>query len=290
MGPNCGVADFGAIVKANQMCDDLGLDTMSAANAVALTMELFERGLIGKEDTGGIEARFGSSEALTGIIELIAARQGIGDLLAEGMLHLHKVKPEWSAYILEVKGMPFAAYDPRGFHGNALTYGTSSRGACHNVGGWTIRAELQSGKYDRFATEGKGELVKSIQDTRAYVDSLGICTVVRSSMGFTDQPHGEVLEAVTGYDFTPELLDIGERIYNLERIILNREGIGRKDDRMPERILQEKIPSGPTTGHGITEQMYTSMLDEYYRVRGWDNDGAPTEPTVQKLGLNELTD
>jgi aldehyde:ferredoxin oxidoreductase len=288
MGPNCGVADFGAIVKANQICDELGMDTMSGANAVALTMELFERGLIGKEDTEGIEARFGSGEALIGIIELIAARRGIGDLLAEGMLHVRKVKPEWSAYILDVKGMPFAAYDPRGFHGNALTYGTSSRGACHNVGGWTIRAELQSGKYDRFATEGKGQLVKSIQDNRAYVDSLGICTVVRSSMGFTDQPTGDVLEAVTGHDFTPELLEIGERIYNLERLILNREGVRRKDDQMPDRILNEKIPSGPTAGRIITNEMYASMLDEYYQVRGWDIEGVPTEDTKRELGLPEL--
>jgi aldehyde:ferredoxin oxidoreductase len=289
MGPNCGVADFGAIVKANQMCDELGMDTMSAANAVALTMELFERGLIGKDETNGIEARFGSGDALIGIIELIAARKGIGELLAEGMLHVRKVKPEWSPYILDVKGMPFAAYDPRGFHGNALTYGTSSRGACHNVGGWTIRAELQSGKYDRYATEGKGELVKSIQDNRAYVDSLGICTVVRSSMGFTDQPYGKVLEAITGYDFTPKLLEIGERIYNLERLILNREGVSRKDDQMPERILKEKIPSGPTAGRIVTNDMYASMLDEYYQVRGWDNDGAPTEQKKRELGLTELT-
>jgi aldehyde:ferredoxin oxidoreductase len=205
------------------------------------------------------------------------------------MLHVRKVKPEWSPYILDVKGMPFAAYDPRGFHGNALTYGTSSRGACHNVGGWTIRAELQSGKYDRYATEGKGELVKSIQDNRAYVDSLGICTVVRSSMGFTDQPYGKVLEAITGYDFTPKLLEIGERIYNLERLILNREGVSRKDDQMPERILKEKIPSGPTAGRIVTNDMYASMLDEYYQVRGWDNDGAPTEQKKRELGLTELT-
>jgi aldehyde:ferredoxin oxidoreductase len=251
-------------------------------------MELYERGLITDEDTGGIEARFGSGEALLGIIKLIGERRSIGDLLAEGMAEVARQHPEWRPYIVEVKGMPFAAYDPRGFYGNALTYGTSSRGACHNVGGWTIRAELQSGQYDRFATKGKGELVKTIQDNRAYVDSLGICTVVRGSMKFRDAPEGEVMEAVTGYDFMPQLMEIGERIYNLERLILNREGIRRRHDLMPERILKEAVPSGPIQGRVLTEEMYASMLDEYYAERGWYSDGVVTEETVKSLGLDEV--
>ena len=269
-GPNCGVDDFGAIVAANELCDDIGIDTMSAGNAVALAMELTERGLITSDDTGGIDARFGSAEALVGLIRLIGERRGIGDLLAEGMAGVLRAHPEWGPYILAVKGMPFAAYDPRGFTGNALTYGTSNRGACHNVGGWTIRAELQSGHYDRFALEGKGALVKGIQDNRAYVDSLGLCTVVRGSMDYREDPKSDALEAVTGHPFTPELMTIGERIYNLERLILNREGIRRKDDLMPERITQEAIPSGPTQGRTLSEESYDVMLDEYYAARGWD--------------------
>jgi aldehyde:ferredoxin oxidoreductase len=288
LGPDCGVDDFGAIVKGNEVCDELGIDTMSGGNAVALTMELYERGLITKEDTDGIEARFGSGDALIGILRLIAERKGIGDLLAEGMSGVLSAHPEWSPYIMQVKGLPFAAYDPRGFYGNALTYGTSSRGACHNVGGWTIRAELTSGQYDRYALKGKGLLVKTIQDNRAYVDSLGICTVVRGSMNFSDNPKGGVMEAVTGYDFTPELLAIGERIYTLERLILNREGIRRKDDMMPERIMKEAVPSGPIKGQRLTPEMYNEMLDEYYEARGWDKEGVPTEETIEKLGLKEM--
>jgi aldehyde:ferredoxin oxidoreductase len=288
LGPNCGISDFGAIIQANQRCDQLGIDTMSAGNAVALTMELYERGLIGPKETAGIEARFGQPEALIGLIERIGERKAIGDLLAEGMLGVKQAHPEWSPYILEVKGLPFAAYDPRGFHGNGLTYGTSSRGACHNVGGWTIRAELQSGKYDRFALEGKGRLVKGIQDNRAYVDSLGLCTVVRGAVGFSEEPKGEVMKAATGYDFMPELMRIGERIYNLERLILTREGIRRRDDLLPPRISREAIPSGPTRGRILTEEMYGRMLDEYYRERGWDADGVPTTATVAGLGLAGL--
>jgi aldehyde:ferredoxin oxidoreductase len=288
LGPNCGVDDFGAIVAANQLCDEIGIDTISAGNAIALTMELYERGLITREDTDGIDARFGNAQALVDLVRLIGERRGIGDLLAEGMAHVARERPEWSRYILAVKGMPFAAYDPRGFHGNGLTYGTSNRGACHNVGGWTIRDELQSGKYDRFALKGKGALVQTIQDNRAYVDSLGLCTVVRSSMDFRDNPRGDVLEAVTGYNFTPHLMEIGARIYTLERLILNREGIRRKDDLLPERIIKEAVPSGPTKGRILTAEMYAVMLDEYYETRGWDEDGVPTPETIRNLGLDEL--
>lgn len=288
LGPNCGVDDYGAIVAANQLCDEIGIDTMSAGNAIALAMELYERGLITDEDTDGIKARFGDGQALVDLIRLIGERRGIGDLLAEGLEAVARARPEWRHYILTVKGLPFAGYDPRGFHGNGLTYGTSNRGACHNVGGWTIRDELQSGQYDRFALKGKGVLVQTLQDNRAYVDSLGLCTVVRGSMGFRNDPQGEVLEAVTGHSFTPQLMEIGARIYNLERLILNREGIGRKDDLLPERITKEVIPSGPTRGRILTEEMYAVMLDEYYAARGWDEDGVPKPETIRALGLDEL--
>jgi aldehyde:ferredoxin oxidoreductase len=251
-------------------------------------MELFEKGLIDKKDSLGIDAHFGNPEALFGIIECIAARKGIGDLLAEGMYGVKKARPEWKKFILDVKGMPFAAYDPRGFTGNGLTNGTSSRGACHNVGGWTIRAELQSGKVDRYALEGKGALVKGAQDSRAYVDSIGMCTVVRGAFGFSESPSGDVLEAVTGYAFTPKLMEIAERIYSMERMILNREGIRRKDDLLPDRITKETIPSGPTKGRILTAEMYDVMLDDYYSLRGWDADGVVTEQTKERLGLTHI--
>jgi len=288
LGPNCGVDDFAAIIAGNQLCDRMGIDTMSGGNLVGLTMELYERGLITKEDTCGIEAKFGSGEAMVELLRLIAERRGIGDLLAEGARGILKAHPEWSPYVLAVKGMPYAAYDPRGFYGNALTYGTSSRGACHNVGGWTIRAELQSGDYDRWATTGKGKLVMQIQDNRAYVDSLGVCTVVRGSMDFREQPQSDVMEAVTGYGFTSDLMEIGTRIYNLERMILNREGVRRKDDQLPQRTVLEKVPSGPIEGKYLTREMYNEMLDEYYDERGWDSEGVPKNETIKRLNLDTL--
>lgn len=288
LGPDCGVDDFGAIVAANELCDELGIDTISAGNAVALAMELFERGLITRADTDRIDARFGSAQALVDLVRLIGERRGIGDLLAEGMAGVARAHPEWSRYIMAVKGLPLAGYDPRGFTGNALTYGTSSRGACHNVGGWTIRDELQSGQYDRFALDGKAELVKRLQDNRAYVDSLGLCTVVRGALDFREAPEREVLEAVTGLPLTPRLMEIGTRIYTLERLILNREGVRRQDDMLPPRLLEEAVPSGPIAGRMLTRAMYETMLDDYYALRGWDADGIPTPETLRALGLDDL--
>jgi aldehyde:ferredoxin oxidoreductase len=288
LGGVCGVSDFAAIIKANEICDELGIDTMSVGVIIGFAMELFERGYLTKKDTGGLELKFGNGMAMVKMIEKIANREDIGDLLAEGMLGIAEKMPEMQKYMMQVKGLPLAAYDPRGFYGNALTYGTSSRGACHNVGGWSIRDELLSGEYDRFAVKGKGKLIKSIQDVRGYIDSLGICTVVRSGYGFTDKPHGQVLEYLTGYDFTPELMTIGERVYNLERLIINREGRFRKDDLIPERFRTEKMPEGQAKGRVVSDEIYNTMLDEYYEVRGWDREGRPTKERLHKLNLDKI--
>ncbi|MCR4401578.1 MAG: aldehyde ferredoxin oxidoreductase family protein [Firmicutes bacterium] len=286
-GGQCGISDFGVIVAANALCDEYGLDTMSTGTIVAYAMELFERGFVSTADTGGLELRFGNGDALIETIHDIAHRKGFGDVLAEGFRGLARRFPGSMSFMMQAKWMPFAAYEPRAFHGIGLSFGTSSRGACHNVGGWTIRDELLSGEYDRFAIRGKGELVKRIQDVRAYVDSLVICTVVRSGLGFTDKPKGKVLEYVTGIDFTPELLEIGERIYTLERVILAREGVRRKDDMLPERIMTQPLPEGMAKGRVLTEEMYAAMLDEYYAARGWDEQGVPTRERLLQLRMDE---
>jgi aldehyde:ferredoxin oxidoreductase len=288
LGGVCGVSDFAAIIKANEICDELGIDTISVGVIIGFAMELFERGYLTKKDTGGLELKFGNGVAMVNMIEKIAKREDIGDLLAEGMLGIAEKMPKMQKYMMQVKGLPLAAYDSRGFYGNALTFGTSSRGACHNVGGWSIRDELLSGEYDRFAVEGKGKLIKSLQDTRGYIDSLGICTVVRSGYGFTDKPQGKVLEYLTGYNFTPELMTIGERVYNLERLIINREGRFRKDDMIPERFRTEEMPEGQAKGHVVSDKIYNTMLDEYYEVRGWDMDGRPTKERLHELNLDNI--
>ena len=287
-GAQCGVRDFAAIIAANMLCDEYGIDTMQTGTVIAFAMELYEKGLITKEDTGGLELNFGNGEAMVEMVKKIAFRKDVGDLLADSFWEIIKVRPEFGYYFMHAKGMAFAAYEPRGFFGMGLAYGTSNRGACHNVGGWTIRDELISGKYDRFALEGKGKLVMDIQNTRAYVDSLGICTVIRGGLGFSDKPEGKIMEYVTGVDLTSELMEMGDRIYTLERVILNREGIKRKDDYLPERIMTEKLPQGMAKGKVLTKEMYDVMLDEYYSLRGWDKDGVPTAEKIERLNLKGI--
>ncbi len=288
LGGMCGVDNFAAIVRGNELCDELGIDTMSVGAIIALAMELYEKGEITPEETGGLKLEFGNDEAMVKMIEKIAYREGLGDKLAEGMLQLAEEMPEHEDIMMHVKGLPLAAYDPRAFYGNALTYGTSSRGACHNVGGWSIRAELLKEEHDRFAVAGKGQLLKSIQDTRGYIDSLGICTVVRSGYGFTAEPEGRALEYLTGYNFTPELMEIGERVYTLERLILNREGRYREDDMLPGRLRKEKLPEGQAEGHVISDDIYNQMLDEYFSARGWDDEGRPTRERLKELDIAHL--
>ncbi|MBP1720242.1 MAG: Aldehyde ferredoxin oxidoreductase [Deltaproteobacteria bacterium] len=283
-GGQCGVGDFGAIIAANQICDEEGIDTMTAGTLIAFAMECTERELISRNELAGLDLRFGNAEAMVEMVRRIAHREGLGDLLAGGFNEIRGKRPELEPYMMHVKGMAFAHYEPRGFYGMGLGFGTSSRGACHNVGGWTIRDELVSKKYDRFATKGKGKLVQTLQDNRAYVDSLGICTVVRGALGFSDSPTGKVLEQVTGYDFTPELMKIGSRIYTLERLILNREEVDRKDDLLPRR-MEEPLPEGIAKGRLITPAMYAEMLGEYYQIRGWDDSGRPLPETLSRLEL-----
>jgi len=288
LGPSCGINDMAAVIAANERCDELGMDTMTAGNLVAMVMELFERGLVTAQDNDGLEVRFGDGQALLKMLTYIAQRRGLGSVVADGALGIIQAHPEWESYILHSKGMTFAAYDPRGFHGMGLAYATSARGACHNVGGYTVSEELMGKKYDRYAVVGKGQLVKTLQDNRAYIDSLGLCTVVRGAYKFSTSPTSETMLAITGYDFAPELMMIGERISNLERLILVHEGIGRQDDALPSR-MKDAVPTGPAAGHFISNEMLDVMLDEYYTVRGWDAQGKPQAETLQKLGLKEIS-
>ena len=287
LGPCCGINEMDAVIAADEVCNQLGMDTITAGNMVAFAMELFERGLVGPEDNDGLDLRFGDAEGLLRMLDMIARRRGLGALLAGGVRGVLAARPEWEPYLVHVKGMPFPAYDPRGFHGMGLAYATSTRGACHNVGGYTVSAELLSDKHDRYAVSGKGIMVKQLQDNRAYVDSVGICTVVRGAYGFDDNPSSDTLLAVTGHDFSPELMTIGERIVNLERAILVREGVSRKDDRLPPRMM-EPLPDGPAAGHCIDTAMLGRMLDEYYQARGWDADGKPTRETIERLALGDV--
>jgi len=279
LGAMCEVSDLDAVVMANYLCDKYGMDTISAGSTVACAMELYEKGYMPKEDSP-FPLIFGSGEALIEAIKLMGEQKGkLGKLLAQGSYRLgeHYGHPELS---MSVKKQEFPAYDPRGVKGIGLEYATSNRGACH-VRGYTIAPEVLSGAVDRLKYEGKSELVKTFQDLTSALDSTGICLFTTFGMGGEDI--ALLLSTATGFKVDiNEFMKIGERIWNLERLFNLKAGFTRKDDTLPMRILKEPIKTGPSKGE--IEEL-DKMLDDYYKVRGWDKNGIPTNEKLKALGL-----
>jgi len=281
LGAMCGVSDLNAIVMANYLCDRYGLDTISAGVTVACAMELYEKGYMPKEDAP-FPLNFGSGDALVEAIKLMGEQKGkLGKLLAQGSYRLaeHYGHPELS---MSAKKQEIPAYDPRAIKGIGLEYATSNRGACH-VRGYTVAAEVL-GNVDRLKYEGKAELTKTFQDLTAALDSTGICLFTTFGLGAKEI--AALYSAATGFECDEkEFMKIGERIWNLERLFNLRAGFTRKDDTLPPRLLKEPIKTGPSKGE--IEEL-DKMLDDYYRVRGWDKDGVPTKEKLEELGLSEL--
>jgi len=285
LGAHCGVDRLDAIAAANMWCDRYGLDTISTGSVIGFAMECNERGLIGKNDLDGIDLRFGNHEALIPLIRKIAFKEGLGALLAEGVrAAAEKIGRGSERFAMHVKGMEIPAYDPRGAWGMGLAYATSCRGACH-LKAWTMAAEVFDAKYDRFSTEGKAKLVFDMQNTRAVVDSLGVCIFGTRAIGIEEMR--KIIQVIVGWSFSSdELKRAGERIYNLERMLAVRDGISRKDDTLPPRVFEEKLPE--LDGPALSKENFDKMLDEYYEIRGWDSKGRPTSKKLEELKLTEL--
>lgn len=274
LGPNLGIIDYGHIVSANKMCNEYGIDTISTGVAIGFAIECCQRGLINAQDLD-IKMEWSNSEAVLEMIERIATRKGwLGDLLANGVRYASgKIGHDSHKFALHVKGMEVPAYDPRGVWGMGLTYATACRGACH-LKSWTIAAEFKD--YNPTSTQGKASLVKSIQDLRSVLDSLIVCFF--ASRAINKEWVIKLYNAVTGLSWKSEDLDItGSRIYNLERVLLTRDGITSKDDTLPYRILEEPLNGGRSSGVKIGETNLKEMLSEYYQLRGWDKDGVPID-------------
>ena len=299
LGSNCGNDCLESIAKASHLCDLFGIDTISCGEAIAFAMECYDKGILKTED---VELNFGNYEAIIKCIEMIAKRQGIGDLLAEGSRKAaEKLKAKY--YAMETKGLELAGYDLRGALGQALATATSDRGGCHLRGGWTIAIELWNQKWpsgparkekgpskpvDRFSPELKGEIVKWMQDWYAALDSLGMCCEVEVAL-FPDTM-AELASAMTGLDISASsLLKYGERAYNLTRAFLVREGFSRKDDVLPDRFMEQRLESGETKGRKIDRKEFDKMLDDYYKARGWDLNGQPTAKKLTELGLEDVS-
>jgi len=279
LGSNCGVDSAEAIAKADQLCDEYGMDTLSTGVTVSFAMECFELGIINENDTGGLVLKFGNHEAMVKLIEMIARREKIGNLLAEGTrIAAEKLNRDASVFAMQVKGMEFAAWMPEAMKGIACTFATSNRGACHKR---AIIGDEFSGKVDPLAYEGKGKLTKEIQDKVNAIFTLVGCRF--SEFTYPFNIYIKLLNAATGMNFTEsEFLRVGERIWNMERIF---SGFSRKDDRLPERCYTHAIPSGPLAGQRVDREKFEKMLDEYYEARGWNKEGRPTEAKLRELSI-----
>ena len=285
LGLMCGVHDLNAITYAHYLCNDYGLDGISAGVTIACAMELYEKGYIPEKDVP-FPIRFGDGDTVVKLVPIMGERKGIiGDLLAEGSYRLaeHYGHPELS---MSVKKQEMPAYDPRAMKGIGLNYATSNRGACH-VRGYTISQEVIESPYvvDRLIYVGKAELTKYMQDLTAVIDSAGMCLFTVFGLEYIYN-YGPILRAVTGLPYSDEeLMKAGERIWNLERLFNLKAGFTGKDDTLPTRLLEEPIPSGPSQGEVC---QLDRMLAEYYRLRGWDEDGVPTKEKLEELGLKEV--
>ncbi|MBP2146995.1 aldehyde:ferredoxin oxidoreductase [Methanofollis sp. W23] len=282
-GADCGIADMDAVLKANFLCNELGMDTISMGSTIACAMELADIGAIDQVQDG-IEVRFGSTEALVELTRATAYRKGFGDDLALGSYRLGEKygHPELS---MSVKKQEMPAYDPRAIQGIGLEYATSNRGGCH-VRGYTISPEILGlpMKLDPAVTEGKADVLKIFQDLTAALSSSGTCLFASFAIG-ADEIAAE-LKVTTGVDYTPErIMAIGERIWNMERVFNLKNGYTAADDTLPPRLLNDPIPRGPAKGR---VSRLPEMLPEYYKVRGWDEQGVPTQEKLKELGLEKL--
>ncbi len=281
-GACCGVKDLIAITEANFLCNELGLDTISTGVTIACAMELYEKGYIPKEDLkNGPQLTFGSSEAIVYYTKAIGYREGFGDKLALGAYRLAVMynHPECA---MTVKKQELPAYDPRGAQGHALQYATSNRGGCH-VRGYLIAPEILGvpEKLDPQAVEGKANWVKLFQDLTAVIDSSGLCLFTSFALGADD--YKDIINSATGLNLsTEEMLKIGERIYNLERLFNLKAGISPDEDTLPDRFIEEEMPVGPNKGAVVK---LGELLPEYYKVRGWTENGEIPEEKLKELEL-----
>jgi aldehyde:ferredoxin oxidoreductase len=277
-GAQCGVDDLPSIIEVNALCNDLGLDTISTGATIACAMELSEKGYFDSE------LRFGRADLLAPTVRDMAYRRDLGAELADGSLRL-ATKYEHPELSMSVKCLEMPAYDPRGLQGQGLLYATSNRGGCHMRGNMIGLEVLGLPKLiDRFQVQGKSSYVILHQNSNAAIDSLVVCKF--TNMGVADEYFARTLSAVTGIPYTTgDMIKVGERVWNLERLYNIREGFTSKDDNLPPRLLNEAPLDGPSKGW---VSHLAPMLKEYYRTRGWDENGIPKPKKLDELGLTNL--
>jgi len=289
-GGNCQCDDLNAICRMNDLCNRYGLDTISTSAVLAFAMEAYDRGLVSRQDLGGLDLTWGNAEAMIAAIHAIARREGCGALLADGVrAAAARLGPAAGAFAIHVKGLELPFHDPRAFVSMAITYATCARGACHLDSlayylGYGIRWEdwYNPLQYDKHDSTGQGIVAMDFQNYMAVFNPLGLCKFIAKGK-VSPRMAADLVNAALGWDWTAaDLLHTGERLFNLKRLINLRLGVTRADDTLPRRMLAEPRPSGMAAG--VLPDL-DRMLREYYQARGWTAEGVPTAERLAALGL-----
>ena len=288
LGTGCGVSNLAALVKANYLCNEYGMDTITTGMTIAVAMEMYEKGYI-SEDVVGMPLKFGDHDAMIEMIKLMAYNKGFGRDLAMGSYRLAE-KYNHPELAVTTRKQEFPGYDPRGSQGMGLLYATSNKGASHMEG--DVAYEEVFGvpvKENPLTTEGKPELVKHFEDSFALMDSSGVCVFVGIRYMFNKDRMilpkilSEMMNLATGAGYTSEeAMQAADRVYTLERMFLIKAGSGPEWDVLPYRMLNEPLPDGPAKGRVVE---LDKMLPEFYEKRGWDEKGYPTQKKLMELGL-----
>lgn len=289
LGGNLSLKTIEEIAYANYVCDELGLDSISGGNVVGFALECYEKGIISKEEAGRPLA-FGDIDSVAYLLEQIAFRRGVGDVLAEGVrTAAGKFGRGSERFAMHIKGLEFSGYESRWAPGMLLAYMTADVGAHHNRA-WAITYDIASGREN---LEGKPEKVVELQHLRPLFDTFGVCRFPWVEIGFEMDHYLAMFGAVTGRDLSwDDLYLISERVWNLNRAFNIRHipGFGRSYDYPPARVYEEGVLSGPTEGKHITREDVEKLLDRYYELRGWSSDGRPTRRKLADLGLEHVAD
>jgi aldehyde:ferredoxin oxidoreductase len=284
LGSNCAIGNRETIIRLNWLCDEYGLDTISVGGVIGFVMEMFERGIVHAQDLDGISPSWGNAEAAIALVEKMTTGEGCGEWLAQGVAAIAERYPEARPFAMHVKGLEMPAYHPNAAKGTALAYAISERGACHLRG--APLGELFSGAADPLTIEGKPQLFRDHQAEKAVWDSACLCAFPGYGMSLKEL--WQLIKAATGFDY-PKVSDLerlGERISTLARLFNVREGFSRSADTLPSRNLTQPIMVGSSGGQVVNLE---PMLDEYYRIMGWDNQGIPTQERLNELEINEAT-
>ena len=281
LGANVGIDNFAAVLSANRLCDELGLDTISAGNLVGAVIEGYEKGIISLADLDGRNITWGDDDAILELLQKISDRNGIGDILADGPRRIVQKWPEMDKVVLEIKGLEQSAYDSRAGSSMALAYATSDIGA-HHTRAWTIAREMEEGQ--GWSDEDRVETVIYHQKLRPLFDMLGVCRLPWIELGLNEKHYEYFYKHVTGNELSLEqLLLLSNDVYDLTRLINVKLGVSRKDDSLPYKVHSSPPLTGPNAGKVVDPQHFQKLLSMYYEKRGWSEEGVPSPNTESKF-------